>query len=315
MEEKEFTLMNDGHNHGKISSEVRLFTVLVLTLIFMVVEIIIGLLSNSLALLSDAGHMANDAFSLILALVAVRIGYRKKNVNFTFGYKRIEIIAAFVNGLALCLVAGYIILEAGKRFLKLEDLIIDGELMIYGSMGGLLINLGGIFILSRGEGQNLNIKAAIHHVLADLMGSVGAVISAIGIILFGWFWLDLATSIIISLLILRSAYLILRESTGILAESSPKEIDTKSLLIELHKVPGVLEIHDFHTWKLADQNNLITAHFLVDDRLDSDTLRLNLERVAKSYGFDHVTFQIERVNCMDEDGNCVMKEEGFITHT
>ena len=307
--------MTDNHVHDSFSSEKRLSIVLVFTTGFMFVEIIVGLISNSLALLSDAGHMANDVFSLALALIAIRLGRRRKNLNFTYGYKRFETIAAFINGLALWFIAIYVVWEAINRFKKLEELTIDGGLMMYGAVAGLLINIAGIQILRSAHEQNLNMKAAIQHVLADLLGSVGAVVSAIGVILFNWVWLDLFASLVISLLIFKSGYSILKQSGKILIESSPEDLKTKDLLFKMHQVPGVQEIHDFHAWKLTEQNNLITAHFLVDERMDIDQIRMELEEIAKVYGFNHVTFQIEKINCMDEDGNCVMKEEGFISHT
>ena len=303
-----------GHDHNHVlmdNKKTKLIVVLVFTFGFMVVEIIVGILSNSLALLSDAGHMANDVFSLALALFAVKIGEKTKNVDYTYGYKRVEIVAAFINGLSLFLIVGYILMEAIKRTLEFDKIEIKGGIMLIASIAGLFVNVIGIFILSRGE-KNVNISAALHHVLADLLGSVAAVITGIGILLFEWYWLDIITSVFISLLILKSAIEVTRQSLNVLIESSPEGIDTVSLLLEIHDMPGVLEIHDFHAWKLDDETNLLTAHILIDEELDVDQFRQLLEEISSKYGFNHTTFQIERVNCRDEDGNCVMNEEGYI---
>ncbi len=303
-----------GHDHKHTvtdNKKFKLIIVLTFTFGFMLVEIIVGIMSNSLALLSDAGHMANDVFSLALALFAVKIGEKTKNVDYTYGYKRVEIVAAFINGLTLFLIVGYILMEAIKRTLELNKIEIKGGIMLIASVVGLIVNLVGIFILSRGE-KNVNISAALHHVLADLLGSVAAVITGVGILLFKWYWLDIVTSVFISLLILKSAIEVTRQSLNVLIESSPEGIDTASLLFEIHDMAGVLEIHDFHAWKLDDETNLLTAHILIDEELDVDQFRQLLEDISSKYGFNHTTFQIERINCRDENGNCVMNEEGYI---
>ena len=284
-----------------------------MTLTFMMVEIIIGLISNSLALLADAGHMANDVFSLFLAMVAIRLARRKDNVQMTYGYKRAEVLAAFINGLTLFLIVAFIFIEAIKRLSNIQALEVDGISMGVGAVAGLIVNIIGFLILNRGE-KNLNIQAALHHIVADMLGSIAAIITAISIIWFRLFWMDIVTSIIISMLILKSGYTITKQSLRVLIEASPEGVDMPALFKDLHDIEGLLEIHDFHCWRLTDDNDMITAHILVDETYDVDLIRKELETVAKSYGFDHTTFQLERINCRDKDGNCLYKKEGYLTN-
>jgi len=251
-----------------------------------------GLLSNSLALLADAGHMMTDNLALALALVAAWSARRPPDKSRTYGYQRAEIIAALLNGAALLAISIYIFWESWERFAAPPE--VEYRLMAFIAAGGLLVNLAGAFILHGGGKMSLNVRAAYLHVLGDLLGSMGALAAAILIALFGWQWADPAASAFIGVFIVISSVRLILESVNVLMEGAPSHVKTSEVRECLQSVPGVDEIHDLHLWSLAGSTPLLTAHLVTDSsRTHGDLLKDVTERVRDRFGVTHSTFQIE----------------------
>jgi cobalt-zinc-cadmium efflux system protein len=263
-----------------------------ITFVFVVVELIGGLISGSLALVADAGHMVSDLAALLLALFALHIAERQATVHKTYGYVRTEILAALANGVALLLVCIYVISEAVGRLLDPPE--VQTELMLGVAVLGLLANLAAAFVLFRGRGDSLNMRGAFLHVVGDTLGSVGAIVAALVMSLFGWDWADGVAAIAIAGLILISAWGLLRESVEILMESTPKHVDLPELGAAIRKVDGVVDIHDLHVWTLTSGYFALSAH--VDVRSDSNVSQVlkALEQLAQeAFNISHTTFQLE----------------------
>jgi len=259
----------------------------------MVVEFVGGYLTNSLALISDAGHMLSDAVALGLSLSALLFGQRAATVNKTFGYKRFEILAALLNGLVLIVLSGFILKEAIERLS--EPVSVVGSGMIIISTIGLIINIIVAWILSRGETKdNLNVRSAFMHVLGDLLGSVGAIIAALLIIFFGWNIADPIASMIVSILVLYSGWHILKEAVNILMEAKPANVDSSSLIESLKAITGITDIHDLHIWMITSDFTSLTVHLVVDKDVDrDDVLEKAIELINEKTGITHITIQIE----------------------
>jgi len=259
----------------------------------MVVEFIGGFLTNSLALISDATHMLSDAAALGLSLGALLIGQKAATSQKTYGYKRFEILAALANGAALLGLSIFILIEAIERFSS--PVQVAGKGMIIISTIGLIINIIVAWILSKGERkENLNVKSAFMHVFGDLLGSIGAIIAAILIILFGWNIADPIASIIVSVLILFSGWNIMKEAVNILMEGKPSNIDTKALLDELKKIPDVTGVHDLHIWMITSDFPSLTVHLSISGNPDRDELlETIIEKIRSATDIEHITVQIE----------------------
>ena len=262
---------------------------------YMLVEVVGGLLSGSLALIADAGHMLTDAAAIGLALVAMHFAQRPVSVTRTFGHRRFEVLAALANGLALCVIAGWVILEAWHRIL--EPPPVEGGLMLAVGAGGLVVNVAAAWILHGSARHSLNVQGAFLHVLADLLGSVGVVLSGALVLAFGWTIADPIVSIVIGVLILVSAGRLLAKVVHVLIEGAPERIDVSRLCHRMEAVDGVLLVHDVHVWTIASGYDVFTAHVLVDDGYtgDLDPLRHRLQEIAaRDFGIHHVTIQVER---------------------
>jgi len=282
-----------SHNHGHNANKKALTLSFILIAGFMVVEFIGGLMTNSLALLSDAGHMLSDAVALGLSLAAVIFGQRQATPEKTYGYKRFEILAALLNGIALVVLSIYILYEAIVRLSSPPQVIGKGMMII--AVTGLIINIIVAFILYRGgTKENLNVKSALLHVIGDLLGSIGAITAAILILLFGWNIADPIASMIVALLVLYSGWHILKESVNILMESKPAEVNTDEVIGILKSIPGVQDIHDLHIWMITPEFPSMTVHLLVDKETDRDfILERALEELTHHTGIHHITIQIE----------------------
>lgn len=281
------------HSHGHNANKKALTISFCLIASFMLVEFIGGILTNSLALLSDAGHMLSDAVALGLSLAALIFGERAATPEKTYGYKRFEILAALLNGIALVALSIYILYEAIVR-LSSPPMVI-GKGMIIISVIGLIINIVVAWILSRGETkENLNVKSAFMHVLGDLLGSVGAIIAALLIIFFGWNIADPIASMIVSVLVLYSGWHILKDSVNILMESKPANINTEQLIETIKSIDGVTGIHDLHIWMITQEFLSLTTHLAVDNDSDRDVLLSKVtEVIKKETGITHITIQME----------------------
>ena len=271
----------------------------------MIAEVIGGILSGSLALLADAGHMLTDAAAIAMALGAMWLAGKEASVRRTFGYHRTEVLAALINAGALWVIAGWILLEAYHRFTVEGTEGIDGLTVLLVGTGGLLINLAAAWILHRSSEHSINVEGALQHVIADLLGSVGVIISAILIMTLGWTIADPILSVVIALLIVYNTRRLLYTIVNVLLEGTPEHIDVYKLCSDIEDVEGVTLIHDVHVWTLTSQVEAFTAHILVDPSWQGDPARM-LERIKdivhKEFGINHATIQLERSasNCTED---------------
>lgn len=278
--------MVNRDTHGQ-----RLGWVLALTASFMVAEVVGGLLSGSLALLADAGHMLTDASSLALSVFAMRMARRPANATKTYGYVRLEILAALVNGALLLVISGFIFWEAWKRLH--EPVQIEGGLMLGVAAVGLLVNIAGAYLLHSHAGESLNVRGAYLHVLGDLLGSVGAIAAGLMILFTGWTPADPIISAVIGLLILFSAWNLVREATDVLLEAAPSHIDVEEVVQDLRGVRGLDHVHDVHVWTLTSGFVALSAHGVIDDPADHSRVLDEVQERMRGRGIEHVTFQIE----------------------
>ena len=281
-----------SHSHGRGRNRRRLAIVLGLVATYMVAEVVGGLLTNSLALLADAGHMLSDAGALALSLFALWVAQRPPTSTHTYGFYRTEILAALANGATLVAISIFVFYEAIQRLG--EPPHVEGGLMMGVAAGGLLVNLVGLWILSGGREESLNVRGAWLHVLTDALGSVGA-LGAGGLILaFGWTWADPAASILIGVLVLYSSWSLLRETVGVLMESAPGHIDVDAVRGAVGAVPGVLSAHDLHVWTITSGMVALSAHVNAAPDVDAAQLLRQLRRLLHDrFGIDHITVQVE----------------------
>lgn len=293
-----------GASHGhqpKDGNSKRLLAAFLVTTLFMVVEAVGGLLSGSLALLADAGHMLTDSAALLVALMAVHFSQRKPNARHTFGYLRLTTLAAFINAAALLLIVVFILWEAVRRFFEPQPVM--GTPMLVIAVAGLLANLFAFWLLHRGnEEKNINVRAAALHVLGDLLGSVGAIAAAIIILTTGWTPIDPILSVLVSCLVLRSAWRLLKESFHELLEGTPQEVDITKLQKDLClNIPEVRNIHHVHVWQIGEQR-LMTLHAQVIPPHDHDGLLRRIQAyLLEHYQIGHATIQMEYQHCDTPD--------------
>lgn len=262
----------------------------------MFVEVIGGILSGSLALIADAGHMLTDAASIGLALVAMQFAMRAESAERTFGFHRLEILAALVNALTLWLIAAWVVLEAFHRIQEVPE--VQGLLMLSVGTIGLVVNVLAAWILHRSAGHSLNVEGAFQHVMADLLGSVGVVISGTLVWAFGWTLADPIVSVVIAVLILLSTWRLLAKVVHVLLEGVPEHVDVYRLCSSMEDVEGVILIHDIHVWTIAQGYDALNAHVLVDRELPASELDPLLRRLRKiashDFGIHHITIQMEQ---------------------
>ncbi|WP_435929571.1 CDF family zinc transporter ZitB [Dryocola sp. BD613] len=307
--------MAHSHSHQHASQDAnakRLLWAFAITAVFMVAEVIGGLLSGSLALLADAGHMLTDAAALLVALIAVRFARRPPNSRRTFGWLRLTTLAAFVNALALVVITLLIVWEAVQRFAHPQP--VAGWTMLTIAVAGLVANIASFWILHRGsEEKNLNVRAAALHVLGDLLGSVGAIIAALVILWSGWTPIDPILSILVSCLVLRSAWSLLKESVNELLEGAPGAIDIETLKKKLSRgIPEVRNVHHVHIW-LVGEKPLMTLHVQVVPPHDHDALLGRIHHfLEQEYQIEHATVQMEYQPC--SGSNCDLNEHSHPGH-
>ncbi len=281
----------------------RLTLALILTATYMVAEIIGGLAANSLALLADAGHMLSDAAALGLSLVAVVFAQRPATQHRTYGFHRAEILAALVNGGLLLALAVLIAREAWERLAAPPE--VQGSLMLAIAFGGLLINVANLAILSGGRSTNLNIRGAWLHVMADALGSVGAMSAGAAIYFFGWRWADPIASFLIAALVLYSAWGLIRETLDVLMEGVPKGISVDDVTKALKELPGVLDAHDLHVWSLTSGRNFATAHLVIREDADHQKAIDDANRIlAARFAIQHATIQVEHDELASQCNPC-----------
>lgn len=296
-----------AHTHSSASAQKgdqnsrRLTLAFSITVVFLVAEVVGGLISGSLALLADAGHMLTDAVALLFALLAVRFSRRQATASHTFGWMRLPTLAAFVNAAALLLITVWIVWEAFRRFQHPQPVM--GKTMLMIAVAGLLANLASFWILHRGDDKkNINVRAAALHVMGDLLGSVGAILAAGIILLTGWTIADPILSVLVSCLVLRSALKLLKESMHELLEGTPEDIDVVALKDQLcTAIPPIRNVHHVHLWKLNDQS-LMTLHVHASAQAEHDALLQQIHHwLREQYHIEHATVQIEYQCCPDDD--------------
>jgi len=278
----------------------RVLIALVLTGTFMVVEVIGGILSGSLALLADAGHMLTDTMALALAAVAFKVSNRPADARLTYGYQRFQILAAFVNGLSLLVIVGWILIEAVDRFRHPAEIL--GQTMLLVATIGLVVNVIAFIVLHGGDRENLNIRGAAIHVAGDLLGSVAAIVAAIVIIYTGWTPIDPILSVAVAMLILRSAWVLVKRSAHVLLEGAPDWLDLNVMQDRIvAKVPAVVSIHHVHVWGMTPQDLMLTMHVRLKDAPGNPTecIRHIKEVLRAEYGIGHTTVEIEIDDCAD----------------
>jgi cation diffusion facilitator family transporter len=301
--------MGHGHSHAPAltaggAQRRRLVIVLALTLAVLAAEVVGAALSGSLALLADAGHMATDAAGLALALAAVSLAQRPARGRRTFGWQRVEILAAVANGLLLLAVAGYVLVEAIRRIGEPPE--IDSGLMLVVAAIGVVVNLGSLAVLHGGRDTSLNVRGAYLEVLADALGSVAVIVAAVVIATTGWTPADIVASAVIGCLVVPRAWHLLREALDVLLEAAPRGVDLADVRAHMLGVEGVVDVHDLHAWTITSGLPVLSAHVVVtDEALEAGHGGRVLDALCSCLGehfdLEHCTFQLEAATHADHE--------------
>ena len=287
--------MGHDHDHARSASQRALGIALALTASYTVVEVVGGILTGSLALLADAVHMLSDNVALGVALFAVWLATRPATPERTYGYKRAEVLAALANGVALVALAIWIFIAAFQRFDDPPEIL--GGWMLAIALVGVGVNVAAGAVLARARAGSLNVEAALRHVFADVLGSLGVVVAAVVILTTGWLEIDPLVSVLIGVLVLASSWSILRDSTSILLEGAPRGVDTRAVGERLASSPGVVEVHDLHIWTITSGFPALSAHVLVGRGEDCHGRRRELESVLEAeFGIEHTTLQVDHAS-------------------
>ncbi|HSO74191.1 MAG TPA: cation diffusion facilitator family transporter [Blastocatellia bacterium] len=286
-----------SHLHGQGSNRRRLMVVLALTVTYMLAEAIGGFLTNSLALLSDAGHMLADVAALLLAMLALWFAARPVTPKKTYGYYRMEILAALANGVALVVISLLISYEALQRIRQPQE--VQGLELTLIAAGGLVINAVSAWLLHSASEENLNMRAAFLHVIGDMLGSIGAIAAGVLIWQWGWTIADPIISVLMCLLIVYSSWQLIRESVNILLEGTPSHINIRALVEAMHGVEGVTDVHDLHVWTISSGKEALSAHVTIEvGAPHHETLEALQQQLRSMFNIGHVTLQLEPA---DED--------------
>ncbi|NOT49617.1 MAG: cation transporter [Acidobacteria bacterium] len=284
-----------SHSTRSAGSVKRLKIALGLTFVYMIAEAVGGWLTNSLALIADAGHMLTDVAAITLTLFAFWFAARPATSKKTYGYYRLEILAAFVNGVALALLSLWVIYEAIQRWQSPPE--IKGAQLLVIATGGLIVNIFSAFLLHSGHKHDLNMRGAFLHVVGDLLGSVAAMIAGILILALGWMWADAVGSILISAIIIAGAWRLILDSVNVLLEGTPSHIDLSAVESTLLGTAGVRGIHDLHVWTISSGIHALSVHISHDETVGhSDLLGVVRDRLHDGFGIDHLTIQMETLN-------------------
>lgn len=286
-----------SHNHAKEISNIKVLKfAFILTSIFMFVEFVGGFVSKSLALLSDSGHMLSDVVSMGIAIWAINQGTKTSDISKTFGYKRTEVIAAFVNGITLVAISLLILKEGIARLIT--PVKINQDQLILIAVIGLIINIVVAGILYKNSKESVNVRGAFLHVISDMLGSIGAIIAGILIKYTGWLYADPIVSIIIALLILYSSFGIIKETYHTLMEGSPKHINFDDVINTIKHIEHVNDVHDLHIWSLNEEEIILTAHLIVDENINQSTIIANVKKMLHNqFHVEHSTLELETTKC------------------
>jgi cobalt-zinc-cadmium efflux system protein len=293
-----------GHHHHGSNNKQALKWSFFLIAGFMIVEVIGGLWTNSLALLSDAGHMLSDAAALGLSFLALTMGQRKATHSKTFGYKRFEILAAFLNGITLILISLYIFWEAYQRIVDPPEVVSSGMLII--SFIGLLVNIAAAYILMKGDkDENLNVRSAFLHVLGDMLGSVGAIVAALLIMFLGWSIADPIASIIVAVLIIISGWRVTKDSFHILMEGTPLNLEVAKVKDTILSIPEVIEVKDLHIWSITSDFPALSCHVVKDPTADYKQVLYQVKELLNDeFHIHHSTIEIDEESEGHQHGHC-----------
>jgi cobalt-zinc-cadmium efflux system protein len=297
--------MHGSHDHGpgdvNASNEKRMALAALLTGGFMFAEVVGGIAAGSLALLADAGHMLTDFASLALAWFAFRLARRPADWKRTYGFDRFQVLIAFTNGLALFVIAGWIVYEAAERLTGTPH--VSGGIMVVVASVGLLVNIACFFLLQGADRENLNVRGAAIHVLGDLLGSVAALVAGAVILLTGWTPIDPLLSVLVAAIIVRSGWYVVAASAHILLEGAPEELDRREIGPDLvANVKTVEGVHHVHVWSITQSRRMVTLHAQICETADSDEAVKGIKaRLKEKFGLDHATIEIERSACADEE--------------
>ncbi|KKO54910.1 cation diffusion facilitator family transporter [Paenibacillus sp. DMB20] len=283
------------HGHGGNRNAKGLTFALLITASIMLLEFFGGLITGSLALLSDSGHMLSDAGALVLSLAAVWFAARPASPSKSYGFYRFEILAALFNGISLFVIAGFICWEAFQRFME-PPVVASGSMMVIAAIG-LLANLLSAWALMRKSDiqGNINVRSAYLHVIGDALGSVGAIAAGLLMWLFDWYIADPIVSVLVALLILRSAWNVIKTTIHILMEGTPIAIDQKQVVETLQSIDGVIDVHDLHIWSITSGLDSLSCHLLIEDQADGqEVLQQAIRLIEEQFEIQHTTIQVEQ---------------------
>jgi len=288
-----------GHGHTQTAAgknKKRLIIVLTLTTAYLIAEVVGGLLTHSLALLADAGHMLTDVAGLGLALMAIQFAERPATPERTYGFYRVEILAALTNAVVLIGISVYILYEAYQRFRNPPE--VQSGAMLAVAAVGLVVNIIGIYLLRAASEESLNMKGAYFEVMSDMLTSIGVIVAALVMLTTGWYYADPLISAGIGLFILPRTWLLLRDAVGVLLEGTPTEVNLATLRQAIRSVTGVAEVHDLHVWSLTSGVNAMSVHaVLADHALHDEVLAAVQKKVTSDFKIAHATVQVECQGC------------------
>jgi cobalt-zinc-cadmium efflux system protein len=300
--------MSHNHTHGITAGSKLKYSVFI-SLAILIAEIIGGLLSHSLALLSDAGHVLADIMALGLSWYGVRQAERPSDSRMTFGYHRVGVLVAIANGATIFIIAGVVLFEAYRRFKQPPE--VASQIMIIVAFVGLAANIFVTSWLRREQEHNINVRSAFWHAAGDALASVGVIIGGAIILLTGQFWVDPLVSVLISMIILWSAWNILKEGFRVLLEATPKDVDVIAMINTLKQIPGVKDVHDVHVWSITPELRAMNGHVLIEDisTSEAEEIRGKLEKVVRDqFRIGHTTFQMECQKCESSEAFCKLDE-------
>lgn len=285
---------NHGHSHHAPNNRKGLTIALVMTSTIMLLEFFGGLLTNSLALLADSGHMLSDAAAIALSLTAIWLAAKPANARKSYGYHRFEILAALINGVSLFIIAGFIVAEAYERFFDPPQVASGGMMLI--ALIGLLANIASAAALMKQADikNNINVRSAFLHIIGDALGSVGAIIAGLLMWLFSWYVADPIISVLVALLILRSAWAVMSKAIHVLMEGVPAHVDTNEVKRALSGIPDVTDVHDLHIWTITSGIDALSCHILIRESADNARiLQQAVDIIEQQFNIAHATIQIE----------------------
>ncbi|MEX2105053.1 MAG: cation diffusion facilitator family transporter [Bacilli bacterium] len=293
------------HEHSREGNKKGLTIALIITAGIMLLEFFGGLITNSLALLSDSGHMLSDTTSLTLSLIAMWFATRPPSPNKTYGFYRFEILAALFNGVTLFVIACFIIYEAYGRFIE-PPTVAGGSMMIIASIGLLANILSAWTLMRKGDIKgNINIRSAYLHIIGDALGSVGAILAGLAMFLFSWYIADPIISVVVALLILKGAWEIIKQAIHILMEGTPITINQAEVKQSLLKINGVIDVHDLHIWTITSGKDSLSCHLLIDEEVDSqEVLQESIQKIENEFKIQHTTIQVEKSDLHHEHLEC-----------